>query len=80
MTDVFVADHSFDPSRAGAALLIAVCTLAEAGIVTTVDSEHAHIIVQLATSILYVIENKTVKCGGGGGSRTFHPHLDSVTY
>jgi Transposase len=28
------------------------------------------IIVQFATSILYVIENTTVKYGGGGGSRT----------
>ena len=61
LADIFVADHSLDPSRAGAALVIAVCALAEGGIVTTVDGKHAAIIVQLsyrfATSILDVIPN-----------------------
>jgi hypothetical protein len=48
----------FDPSWAGAALVIAICALAEGGIVTAVDGKHAAIIVQFATSILYDIENK----------------------
>jgi len=58
VADVFVADHSFDPSRAGAALVIAICALAEGRIVTTVDGKHAAIIVQFATAFLYVTENK----------------------
>jgi len=49
--DVFAANGSFHPCRTAAALVIAICALAEGGIVTTIDSEHVRIIVQLSYNL-----------------------------
>jgi hypothetical protein len=51
VADVFVADHSFNPGWAGAALVIAVCAFAKGGIVTTIDGKHAAISAQLSYNL-----------------------------